>query len=360
VNISAKIVAFSILGKFFNQFSSISFLENKEISGLNEIFRKSFENDIKEAAVYNPWFTEEFIRYSLKSISSSLLEKKISQWIMNYPEIEEISGNQKRIGVVMAGNIPLAGFHDMISTIFSDHIFHGKMSSKDNKLFPIIKKLLCQINPEFEEKIYFSEDPLKNIDAIIATGSNNSSRYFEYYFGKYPNIIRKNRNSVAIITGNESKEELKKLADDVFLYFGLGCRNVSKIFIPVGYDPVEVLKNFEDYSYLYNHNKYANNYEYHKAIFLVDKVEHLDTGFLLLREDSNYSSPVGVIYYERYKSPNDIKTRLIRDKELVQCVVDSDELIPGAVRFGESQQPELWDYADNVDTLKFLFNLYKK
>jgi len=360
LGVSADINAFVDLGKFFYQFSSVSFLERNEIAGLNKLFRKPFENGIKQAAINNPWFTEEFIRYSLYAISTSLAGNKINQWIDNYPDSSERIRTPKRVGVVMAGNIPLAGFHDMITTLMSGHILFGKISSKDNQLFPIIKEILCHLNPENDERIHFAEEPLRNMDAIIATGSNNSRRYFEYYFGKYPHIIRKNRNSVAVIHGNEPKEVLKKLSDDVFLYFGMGCRNVSKIFIPAGYDPVELLNSFEDYSYIYNHNKYYNNYQYHKAVFLVNKVPHLDTGYVLLKEDLNYSSPVGVIYYENYTSVAELKKKLIHDKELIQCIVESDNQIPGAIPFGESQHPELWMYADNIDTLKFLLNLCKK
>ncbi len=360
MNISNTINAFITLGKFLRQFSTISFFENAQLAEVNNKFRENFEMHIKLASEYNAWFTEEFIRYSLKAISQVLDENHIMSWLSAYPKIEKYQNAYKRIGIVMPGNIPLAGFHDMISTIFSGHILYGKMSSKDNKLFPILKEILCYLNPELELRINFHEQTFQAIDAVIATGSNNSSRYFEYYFGKYPNIIRKNRNSVAILTGNESNDELRKLADDIFLYFGLGCRNVSKLFLPKSYDPALFLKLFEDYSYLYNHNKYANNYEYQKAIFLIDRVVHLDNGFLLVKEDLNYSSPVGVLYYEKFDSYGDLKNRLIRDKELIQCVVASDGIIDGAIRFGETQNPHLWDYADNIDTLKFLINLYKK
>ena len=348
-----------ILGKFLKQFSSVSFNSDRDISDLNEKFAESFNLQIKQAEIHNPWFTQEFIRYTLESIALSLEEDKLNKWLKKYPELLENHSDQKRIGLVLAGNIPLVGFHDMVSIIFSGHTFQGKLSSKDNKLFPILKEILCHINPEMLKTINFSVSPLKDIDAIIATGSNNSSRYFNYYFGKYPNIIRKNRNSIAILNGNESNVELRKLADDIFIYFGLGCRNVSKIFIPEKYDPVTFLSCMENYSYLYNHNKYANNYDYQKAVYLIEQIDHLDTGFLLTKEDSGYSSPVGVVFYERYDSQERLKSKIKNDNELIQCIISSNGFIEGSVNFGESQRPDLWDYSDNVDTLKFLINLYK-
>ncbi len=293
------------------------------------------------------------------SISSSLEEKKLRIWLEAYPEIEKINSDNKRIGLIMAGNIPLVGFHDVISCIFSGHKLLGKLSSKDDKLFPLLKEILCTLNPDLEDKIGFTDQFLKNIDAIIATGSNNSSRYFEYYFKKYPNIIRKNRNSIAVITGDENREDLRKLADDIFLYFGLGCRNVSKLFFPEGYDPASIISHFEPYSYLYNHNKYANNYDYYKAIYLVNLIAHFDSGFLLLKEDYSYSSPVGVVYYEFYKSIDALKNKLEQDENLIQCIIAKEGLLDGTINFGESQLPEFWNYADNRDTLKFLINLYK-
>ena len=206
VNISDRTDAFITLGKFLQQFSLAGFSGNKELSKLNRIFKTTFEKAIKIAGINNPWFTDEFIRHSCLSISQSLTNIKFNKWIHDYPELKEAVITQKKIGVIMAGNIPLAGFHDMISTIISGHILYGKMSSKDNVLFPVIKEILCHLNPGFNESIFFHESQLKNMDVIIASGSNNSSRYFEYYFGKYPHIIRKNRNSTAIINGDETKE----------------------------------------------------------------------------------------------------------------------------------------------------------
>jgi hypothetical protein len=356
---TANIDAFELFGKFLHQFSTASFNENQELDHLNRLFRDSLNNQIKQSEIYNPWFTEEFIRYAITSISSSLKREKIITWLEAYPEIEKLNGDNKMIGLIMAGNIPLVGFHDLLSCVFSGHKLLAKLSSKDAKLFPLFKEILCVLNPDLEGKINFTDQFLKNIDAIIATGSNNSARYFEYYFSKYPHIIRKNRNSAAIISGDETRDDLSKLGDDIFLYFGLGCRNVSKLFFPEGYDPASIISYFDHYSYLYNHNKYANIYDYYKAIYLVNMLKHLDSGFLLLKEDNSYSSPAGVIYYEFYKSINTLINKLDQDKNLIQCIVARKGLLEGTTNFGESQFPELWNYADNIDTLKFLLNLYK-
>ncbi len=355
-----KIKAFSTLGKFLKQFDSVSFMEDTGISEINDLFAKPFLNAIREAEIYNPWFTREFILYSFSSLSEMLQEEKLREWTGQYPELKSITGRSLNIGIIMAGNIPLVGFHDFLSACFSGHNALVKMSSKDEKLLPVIHEVLCHCDPCFKESVSLLTLPLKNMDAVIATGSDNSSRYFEFYFGKYPHIIRKNRNSVAVLIGDETAEEYKNLADDIFLYFGMGCRNISKIFIPEGFNISYMLDNFESYSYLYYHNKYANNYDYHKAIYLVNLIKHLDTGYLLLKEDRAYSSPVGVVYYEYYDSVAKVKSRLKTDEHMIQCIVSRPGLFEKTNRFGTSQRPGLNDFADNADTLKFLLNLYKK
>jgi hypothetical protein len=221
-------------------------------------------------------------------------------------------------------------------------------------------KILIQINQDFEQLIIIEEGFIKNREAIIATGSNNSSRYFDYYFRSYPHIIRKNRNSAAVISGSETNIELAKLADDIFSFFGMGCRNVSKVFLPEGFKIPDLLKHFEHYSYLGNHNKYANNYEYHRAIHLINSTFFYDMGFLICKEDNTYSSPVGTIYYEFYSSKENIKRKLENDKELLQCVIATEDFYPGTIEFGNSQFPMLWDYADNVDCMEFLINLNRE
>jgi hypothetical protein len=233
--------------------------------------------------------------------------------------------------------------------LITGNIALAKTSSKDSDLLHHLSELLCSINPGFRDMIRFAEGTLSGFDAVIATGSNNTSRYFESYFGKYPNIIRKNRNSIAVLDGTETDAELKELGKDIFSYFGLGCRNVSKIYLPAGYELHTMIKNLEGFSGIVNHNKYANNYDFSKAVYLINREKFLDTGYLLLKEERSLSSPVAVLYYEYYKSYEEVlqNTDSLNDK--IQCII-SKKHIP----FGKAQQPHLWDYADGIDPIEFL------
>jgi len=260
--------------------------------------------------------------------------------------------------VVTAGNIPLVGFHDLLCVLLSGNELVIKASSKDNKLMKLIVNLLTESNNDFNTLIHFEIEQLKNFDAIIATGSDNTAKYFEYYFGKYPNIIRKNRNSIAILSGDESDEELNLLADDMLMYFGLGCRNVSKLFLPEGFDYQRIFRSVQAYHHLIDHNKYANNYLYNKSIYLMNSVQFWENGFMMMKEDIGLASPISVIFFEYYSSSDEIKQRVELDKDRIQCIVAKDGFIDGSVNFGEAQKPNLWDYADNVDTMKFLLSLY--
>ncbi len=308
-----------------------------------------------EASYSNEWFTEEHIKYSLNALADNLKKENFDAWLKRYQGIE--STEKKRVGVVTAGNIPLVGFHDFLCVLISGYELVIKMSSKDDKLLRGIIDLLISFNSEFEDLIRLEKENLKDFDAIIATGSDNTSKYFEYYFGKYPNIIRKNRNSVAVLTGEESEDELNSLADDIMMYFGLGCRNVSKLYLPEGYDIQKVFKVLFKYKHFVDHNKYANNYTYNKSIYMMNKVPFWENGFAILKEDIGMASPISVIYFEYYSSIETVKERLAIDKENIQCVVAKDGTIEGSVAFGQAQQPQLWDYADNVDTMKFLSEL---
>ena len=358
MNTDQKILAFETLGRYLAQFAFVSFQEDHEVGLINDNFSKKTEAIIENTCHYNAWFTPEFIRLSFFGISSTLKAGNINKWLSLYSEqLKTPKAKPRDVGIIMAGNIPLVGFHDFFCVIMSGNHCSIKLSSKDDRLFPHIVEILSSINEEFAAIVNFEEGFLKKPDAIIATGSNNSSRYFEYYFGKYPNLIRKNRNSVAILTSESTKLQMTRLADDVFSYFGLGCRNISKIFLPQGFDIPSLLRNFEHYSYLYNHNKYANNYDYHRAIHLVTFTPFLDTGFLIFKEDPSYSSPVGSVYYEFYTSENQLREKINADKNLLQCIVAPPDFLQEGIDFGTTQTPMLWDYADNVDTMKFLLNL---
>jgi hypothetical protein len=257
----------------------------------------------------------------------------------------------------MAGNIPLAGFHDFLSVLVSGNRFRGKLSGKDDKLLPFLARKLVALEPGLEPFVQFEDSRMGPVDAMIATGSDNSSRYFEYYFGKYPHIFRRNRNGIALLDGTETGEELEALADDVFLYFGMGCRSVAKIFLPGNYDFRGLFASMEKYRPLAGHHKYANNYLYQRTVFLMNRVEHLDSGFLLVRPDRALSSPVATLHYEAWEGPPDIPPGILEETGAIQCIAGRESGGLKTVGFGRTQHPELWDYADDVDTLNFLLNL---
>ena len=296
----------------------------------------------------NPWFTPENVRRSISTISEELTPENLKTWTDAYPGLQ-IQKDPLKVGVIMAGNIPLVGFHDLLSVLISGNDLIAKTSSKDSELIIYISNILCSLNSGFKNRIEFTEGPITNFDAIIATGNDNSSRYFEYYFGKYPNIIRKNRNSVAIVEGDETGDELEALGTDIFSYFGLGCRNVSKVYFPKGYDLKEVSKLWNNFQGIINHSKYANNYDFNKAVYLVNKEPFYDTGFLLLKEDIRISSPVSVLYYEFYESQSALKQQTELLRNYIQCLVGKQN-----IPFGKAQCPHLWDYADGIDTIDFL------
>lgn len=296
----------------------------------------------------NAWFTPANVKYAIEALANELTTENLLKWTNMYPALS-MESNPGTVGIIMAGNIPLAGFHDFLCVLLTGNRLLAKTSSKDSELIVYIAELLCCINAGFNDKIKFTDETLSGFDAVIATGSNNSSRYFEYYFSRYPNIIRRNRNSIAILKGDESDENIQELGNDIFSYFGLGCRSVSKIFIPAGYDLNKLIKLWDNFSEVIQNHKYANNYDYNKAIYLVNKEKFLDSGHLLLKEEKGLSSPVSVLNFEYYTSYSSVMQNIEKMKEKIQCVVGS-----GNIPFGKSQQPELWDYADGADTIDFL------
>lgn len=311
----------------------------------------------KEKASYeNGWFIPEFIELSCSNIAKSFLQKDIlDKWIANYQlqssNYSQIpAGKPKNIGIVMAGNIPLVGFHDWLSVFISGNKAIIKPSSKDETLIKQLTDILISWDETTKEFIEFA-GMLKGCDAYIATGSNNSSRYFEYYFDKYPHIIRRNKSSVAILSGKESHEELELLADDVYLYFGLGCRNITKIHIPENYDFIPLLEAFKKYNYLADHHKYKNNYDYNLALHLLNKKYYMTNGSILLVEDAALFSPISQLNYEFYQDKKILLSSFSNLNDL-QCIVGK-EFIP----FGQAQCPSVTDYADGIDTLQFLSEL---
>ncbi len=332
------------------------FLRSYSLGNLDSEFSVKLDNIVSNDHILNAWFTKKNIKRAISAIGDSLMPEKLEKWIDNYPDIEKYY-SKKNIGVITAGNIPLVGFHDFLTVLISGNRFIGKLSTKDNRLLKFIADYLIKLNTDFTSLIEFTGNKLENFDAVIATGSNNTSRYFEYYFGKYPHIIRKNRNSVAILYGNETDEELKTLGDDIFSYFGLGCRNISKIFFPKDYSFDSFFENLQEFFPVYNHNKYANNYDYNKSIYLMNQIQHFDNGFVILKEDEGLSSPIGVVYFQYYDDINNAKEYIHLNKDQIQCVVSKPNLIENTIHFGKAQQPELWDYADNIDTMEFLLRL---
>ena len=299
----------------------------------------------------NPWFTDENISLSLSSVCKMLNEEALIDWISKYDFKPTL--NEKKVFIIMAGNLPLVGFHDFLSVLISGNVAVVKFSSKDNILPRILIELMISIDSRISEFINVVDNIIDlNVDAVIATGSDNSSKYFDYYFKGFKSIIRKNRRSVAILDGSESESQLESLADDVFSYFGLGCRSVSKIYIPVDYELNKLFKSFFKYNPIINHIKYANNYDYNKTIYLMNKEKLLDNGFVIFKEDQSIQSPVATIFYEYYNSRVDLNNYIKSNRNLFQCIV-SNEDIP----FGQSQFPKLTDYADQKDTIEFLLSI---
>ncbi len=322
-------------------------------SRLKNIDRKVFDEVIDRASYKNPWFTHDNVTLSFNGLINYLDEKKIGAWVDKY-DFSQVSS--KKIGVVMAGNIPMVGMHDMICILISGHRIIAKLSSQDDVLIPYIADELIKIEPEFKDAIEFV-DQLKGMDAVIATGSNNTSRYFNYYFSKYPNIIRKNRTSIAILNGEENPTELKNLGQDIFSYFGLGCRNVSKIYLPQGYNIKELIDNLEGFKEVIHHNKYGNNYFYQRSIFLLNQTPHLDNGFTLFQQNENLASPISVLYYDYYSDVKSLNEQLLPFQDKIQCVVTNMEEIENRIEIGKAQMPEISDYADSIDTMDFLTNI---
>jgi hypothetical protein len=315
---------------------------------------KLFEGVFEQAEQQNSWFTRDNLRFAFDTWAASLQEDKVRQWLSAYEGLETTSA--KKVLIVMAGNIPLVGFHDLLCVLVAGHKAIVKLSSNDRVLLPFLVEQLRTFAPDWAEAVSFTEERITDYDAVIATGSNNTARYFEYYFGKKPHIIRKNRHSVAILTGKETPEELYALGKDIFQYYGLGCRSVSKLFVPQNYNFDSFFEAIYPYHSIINEQKYANNYDYNKAVYLMSLYQLLENGFLMLKEDKGYGSPIATLFYEYYNNTESLKQRLATDTEKIQCVV-AHNFTKGEIAFGETQKPQLWDYADEVDTLHFLLNL---
>lgn len=330
MTLSQRIKALSLLGE------KLSLLPKGELN-----------NWADKAGNENRWFTPEAVEMAITGIVKILKKDALQEWVKPY----SFKSEDQRIGIVMAGNIPMVGFHDLLSVLISGNIAMIKLSSQDKVLIPLITDMMTAIEPQFEDQIQYVPK-LENMDGVIATGSDNSARYFKQYFGQQPNIIRKNRTSCAVLTGKETEEEIIALGKDIFSYYGLGCRNVSKLYVPKDYDFVHLLNLLEQFKDIGYHSKWVNNYDYNKSIYLVNREAHLDNGFLLLKESTEMVSPLSVIYYEAYTDLEALQSTLESNEDKIQCIAGNSIL--NSISFGNTQYPEVWDYADGVDTLKFL------
>ena len=345
MNLNNRITLFVKLGRFFSDYIN---------NNLESLEKNKFDKAINESILHNSFFSKKNILKSLLSWSNVLTKKSINNFLSNY--LIKIKKREKKIAIIMAGNIPLVGFHDFFCVILSGNFAIIKLSSKDSHLFKFILSFLVKENPDFSKKFDIVENKLQTFDAVIATGNNFSANQFELYFKKYPKIIRKNRHSIAILNGNETKKEIELLANDIFYYYGLGCRNVSKIFIPNNYNLDILFKSFVLWNEVINKNSYANNYNYYRAIYLLNKEVFFDNGFVLLKESEKIGSPVGTIYFEYYKSDNQIKEMIKKNNEKIQCIVSNNNY-PKTIKSGETQMANLNDFADDIDTFNFLLKL---
>ena len=330
MNLQARIKGFVTLGQQLSDTNNALLIEAKSA-----------------AYQQNAWFLPTFIDQAIEQIREQFLQQTaLEEWTALYPSIADQSTHIK-VGIVMAGNIPLVGFHDLLSTLIAGHTAVVKRSSKDQVLMDFIIASLIKINPAFEAQILVQEQ-LKNCDAYIATGGNTAGNYFEYYFGKFPHIIRKNKTSIAILDGTETLAELAALADDCMLYYGMGCRNVTQIWVPEGYDFIPFLNALKKYNYLQDQHKYKHNYDYQLALLMMRKQLYMDSGGVLMSENPSPFAAISQIHYQQY--PLGSSPALNLDE--IQCVVGKNQL-----PFGSLQKPLLAQYADGVNSLAFLSSL---
>ena len=278
-----------------------------------------------------------------------LRKDTLETWVSKY----NLQNVNYKVAVIMAGNFPLAGLHDLICVIITGNKAIIKPSSDDKILINFFVEFLHKKFPETNEIIEIASEKLGDFDKVIATGSNNTFNYFEYYFRDKSSLLRKNRNSIAVLSGDESENELKLLSDDIFIYFGLGCRNISKIFVPTGYDISQLKNKFNKYNYIINHNKYSNNYNYQKTIKIMNNEVFTDCDYFLMSQSKEINPPISVIYYDYYDDLSQVCDLIKEKRNQIQCIVTNLQ-IKNSIRFGEAQDPKLDQYADNSDTINFL------
>ena len=348
--LATRVSAFAQLGRALELFANGSAWPGHSC-GLTEDEFNAFEAALARAHVRNGWFKEDQVRFAANGLATMLDAQTLGSWLANYPALDRPHA-PKTVGIIMAGNIPFVGFHDLLCVLICGHRAKVKVASDDAGLTPALIQLLSRFSPEMAAQVEVPHGKLGDVDAIIATGSNNTARYFEHYFGQLPRIVRKSRTSVAVLDGTETEAELAELGEDVFRYFGLGCRNVGKLFIPQDFDLDRIFGAFFPWKEIINHNKYANNYDYNKAVWLLDRAPIVENGFLIMKEEKALNSPVAALYYERYDDISAVEAILKEEEGRLQCIVGH-----GYIPFGEAQHPGLGDYADNADTLEFLLGM---
>lgn len=348
MTLNQRTAAFVRLGSYFRVFGQ-SPNERQHTGNFDFAVLERFDELIVREKFHNGWFTEENVRRSFAALGSAMTEEGFSSWLSAY-QFDQIQ--PKKVGLILAGNIPLVGFHDVLSTLMSGHVAIIKPSRDDNRLLPPVIDLLFSLEEGFQKQVVFSPMKLPEIDAIVATGSGNTARHFDYYFRNIPRVIRRNRTSIAVLDGTETHEELAALGHDIFDYFGLGCRNVTKLYLPADFDLDRIFGALYAFREIAQHNKYANNYDYHKALWLLNQEDLVENGFLIVKQDSALVSPVGSLFYERYTDISAVERTIQERAHELQCVV-SHRYTP----FGAAQQPKLNDYADGVDTIDFLLKL---
>ncbi|MBU2019672.1 MAG: acyl-CoA reductase [Bacteroidetes bacterium] len=341
------IAAFVQLGKLMEQLSVTEEWSGFE-TGVTKAEFEKLKEIIERQFVYNGWFTKENVLVAISAWGELLQEKNLTDWSGNY----SFSNSPKKIAVIMAGNIPLVGFHDFLSVLISGNYVAAKLSSEDQTLLPAFVDCLVKWEPALKERIELTTSRLPAFDAVIATGSNNSMQHFKDYFGKYPHLFRRNRTSVAILDGSETEQEIKDLGKDIFSYYGLGCRNVTHLMIPDSFELKRFFEGVFSFSDVIYHKKYGNNYDYNKAVYLMNKMELLDNNFVLLRESEDLFSPISMIHYHRYSTKEEIDAYLVKHEKDIQAIVGK-----GYIDFGQAQCPALDVYADNTNTLDWLKEL---